>query len=296
MLKKEEIIYLHVQLLSAHGHNGPVDVWLAHATLDVGSTGSQCVDSCLNAGLGASGIDDGIGTQSKVALVCEEFGVLLSADSLRAENVCSSVLLSKLETLLVDVYSNNLGGTERLCDGHTEQTNRTCAKDNNTLARLDVGLLGDVHTDTQWLDQCGFLERDVICDLVAEVFGKAVVLGKGSVIRRGSCKGHVNAEVVLALSAAWASAARNTRLHGDTVALLECRHLVSHFLDNASRLVAQNHGGLDHEVSNSTVCPVVYIGPTDTSVLDIDNYVVRISELGNRTVLELDAVGLLKDK
>ena len=133
-------------------------------------------------------------------------------------------------------------------------------------------------------------------NFVTEVFGEAVVLGEGAIVRRGGCKGHINAEVVLALSAAYASAARNTRLHGHTVALLECGHFVSHLLDDTGRLMAQYHGGLDHEVSNSTVCPVVHVRSADTGVLDVDDDIVGISELRNRAVLELDVVGLLENE
>ena len=283
-------------LFRAHSHDGKVDVRLAHTSLDVGAAGSQCMDGSLYARFGSRGINDGICAESEVALFVEETGVLLRADSLRAEDVSGSVLLSKRKTLLVDVYGNNLGGAKPLGDGHAEKTNRTCTEDNNALARLDVSLLGDVHTDTQWLDQGGFLERNVVCDLVTEVLGEAVVLGEGAIVGRGGCKGHVNAKVVPAFSAADASAARHARLHGDTVTLLECCHLISYLLNDTSRLVTQYHGGLDYKVSNSTVCPVVHVRSADTGVLDVDDDIVGISELRNWAILKLDAVGLLENK
>jgi hypothetical protein len=40
----------------------------------------------------------------------------------------------------------------------------------------------------------------------------------------------------------------------------------------------------------------VHIRSADTGVLDIDDDIVRVSELGDRAILELDVVGLLKNK
>jgi len=285
-----------IYFLGTNSHDWEVDVRLAHTTLNVGSASSHCVDSSLDARLGSSSVDDGIGTQAEVALFCENPGVLLRADSLRAEGMSGSILLCECETLLVDIDGDDLGGTERLCDGHAEQTYRASTKDNNALAGLDVGLLGDVHADTQWLNQCSLLKGNMVRNLVAKVLGKTVVLGESSVVRRGGCEGHVDTEVVLALSATWASTARNTGLQCDAVALLECRHLVSHLLDDTSRLVTQNHGCLDDKVTDGAVSPVVHIRTADTGVLDIDDDIVGVSELGDGTILEFNAVGLLKNK
>jgi len=102
----------HIYFFATNSNNREVDVRFAHATLYVGAAGSDSMDGSLDARLGPCGIDDGISTQSEVALVGEELGILLRANFLRAEDVRGSVLLSERETLLVDVNGNNLGSTK----------------------------------------------------------------------------------------------------------------------------------------------------------------------------------------
>jgi hypothetical protein len=77
--------------------------------------------------------------------------------------------------------------------------------------------------------------------------------------------------------------------------------------------VAENHGGCDYEIADAAAVPVVdlrrvsgsgvtgrysgeYIAAADASLLDVDDHIVRIFDLGNGTIFVVDGVGLGKDE
>lgn len=63
----------------------------------------------------------------------------------------------------------------------------------------------------------------------------------------------------MAFFAARAAAARDAGLHGDFVAWLQSSNGRSDGMNNSCRLVAEHHGGLDDEVADAAVGPVVYL-------------------------------------
>lgn len=221
------------KLLCTSRHDGEVDVGLAHSTLDVGTSGPDGVDGSLDADLCATRVDNDIGAEAQVRLLDQSSGAFLCALLLRAERVRRRVALRKGKSLLVDVHRHNLAGSEALGDGHAEQTDGAGTEDDDALAGLDVGLSGDVDGDAQGLGQRAVLERDVVRQLVAKVLGQCVVFGQGAVDRGCGGKGHVDAEVVLALLAAHAAAARDAGLHCHAVADFDARHRASDLLDYA---------------------------------------------------------------
>ena len=72
-------------------------------------------------------------------------------------------------------------------------------------------------------------------------------------------EGHLGAEVVYPGLAVAAGSAGHTRLNGHPVPLPDIGHPLTHLSDHTSSLVTQHHGGLDNEVTNGAVCPVVDI-------------------------------------
>lgn len=64
-------------LLHGEGHDGEVDIGLAHAALDVVAAVLEHVDGGLDAGLRAGGVDDDVGALGQVALALDVLGVLL---------------------------------------------------------------------------------------------------------------------------------------------------------------------------------------------------------------------------
>jgi hypothetical protein len=111
---------------------------------------------------------------------------------------------------------------------------------------------------------CGFderalLEAHVLRELVAVVFRQSVVFSEGAVVGRCGSESHVGTKVVLALLAAYAAAAGNTRLHCDAVSDFQRLDLVTDLLNDTSGLVTKDHGLLNYEVANATLDPVVNI-------------------------------------
>ena len=140
------------------------------------------------------------------------------------------------------------------------------------------------------------LQRHVFGQLVAKVLGHAVVLGQGTVIRRGRGKAHVWTQVVFALLAAVAAAAGHAGLHRDPVAYFEVLDAGPDLVYNSRRLVAQHHGCFDDELADRAVRPVVYVRATYSGVLYFDDAVFGKLELGDGAVFESDRVGLFEDE
>ena len=76
--------------------------------------------------------------------------------------------------------------------------------------------------------------------------------------RRGT-EGHLGAEVIYPGLAVAAGPAGHTRLNGHPVSLPDIGHPLSHLSDHTCSLVTQHHGGLDNEVTNGAVSPVMDI-------------------------------------
>lgn len=283
-------------LLDAHGHDGEGNVRLAHAALHVAAADLEDMDAGLDRGLGTAGVNDNIGTLREVGELEDVLGVLLGGDALRSVGVGSSKVLGKVELGLDNVDADNLGGTVGAGDGSTEETDGTGTHDDDRVTRLDIGLLHDVDTDGEGLNQGTLLLGDVLGQLEAEVGWGAPVAGEGTVVGRGGGKDHVGAEVVLASEAVGAATARVSGLEGDAVADLEGLHLLADLDDGTGRLVAQDHGVCDDKLANGAMDPVVDVGATDTSVVDGDDDIVGILEGRLGALLEGDVAGLVKDE
>lgn len=283
-------------LLDAHGHDGEGNVRLAHATLHVAATDLEDVDTGLDRGLGTAGVNDNVGTVREVGKLEDVLGVLLGGDALGGVDVGSSKALGKVELGLDNVDTDNLGGTVGAGDGGAEETDGTSTHDDNRVAGLDLGLLDDVDTDGEGLNQGTLLLGDVVGQLEAEVGRGTPVAGEGTVVGRSGGKDHVGAEVVLASEAVGAAAAGVSGLEGDAVADLEGLHLVTDLDDSAGRLMTQDHGVCDDELANGAMDPVVDVGAADTSVVDGDEDIVGILEGGLGALLEGNVAGLIEDE
>lgn len=97
--------------------------------------------------------------------------------------------------------------------------------------------------DGEGLNQCAFLEGDLVRELVAEVLGSGVEAGESSVVGRGGGEAHIGAEVVVAAQAGLAVAAGGSGLDGDAVAEFEGGDGGADSGDCAGGFVAEAHGG-----------------------------------------------------
>jgi hypothetical protein len=264
--------------------------------LDVSTAHAQSVDGSLDAGLSARGIDDDICASAELALLDEVRSVLLCADARALEARRRSVLQRKLQPVVVDVDCDNLLRAIGLGHGTAQQADGAGAKHYNRVAVLDRRLPCDVHRDSCGLDQGTLLHAHVLGQLVAVVFGERVVLCQRAVVwgRRG--EGHVGAQVVLALLAADAATAGHAGLHGDAVAYLQVLDLVTNLVNDACRLVTEDHRRLDDKVSNAALNPVVHVGSADTGPSWLDDYVVWRGQFWDRAVFVNNFVLGLEDE
>ena len=282
------------QLLCAGGHDGEGDFVAAHTALDVAAAHAQDVDGRLHARLGARGVDGDVGAEAEVVLAHEAVGVLLGRHLGRHKRRRGRVLFRKLQPVLLDVDADDLARAQGLGHGATQQAHGPGAEDDDAVAVLDAGLLGDVHGDGERLHQRALLQRHARRQLVAKVLRQRVVLGQRAVVGRRGREGHVRAQVVLALLAAHAAPAGHAGFHGHLVAFFQRPHLVAHLHHGAGRLVAQHHGVLDDKVPDAPVLPVVDVGAADARVVDLEEHIVRRVERRSRPVFECDGEGLLE--
>lgn len=230
---------------------------------------------------------------------CEERSGVLGGGEFLLGNVDAGAgdkLLGKLETLLVNVDNDDLAGAKRTSDGSDEETNWTGTKDDDGLSWLDVALAGNVDTDGEGLHEGSLLERDVVGELDAKVFGEDVVLGEGTVVWGGGGKLHVDAEVVVSFLAALAETAGDSGLEGDTVTNLEVLDGWADLGDDAGGFVAEDHGGAEDKGADGAVGAVVDIGAADAGLLDLDEDVGGVDEGGDWAVFVGDVVDGLEDK
>ena len=254
------------------------------------------VEGRLDGRLSAGSVNDGVGTLAEVSSGDDVLGVLLGGNALREVGVGGGERLGKVKLGLDDVDRDDLGGAVGLGDGGAEQADGAGTHDDNGLAGLDLGLLGDVHGDGEGLDEGALLEGDGLGELVAEVGGGGPEAGQGAVIGGSGGELHVRAEVVVARKALDAAAAGVAGLESDAVADGEGLDGVADGNDGAGRLVAEDHGVLHDEVADGAVEPVVDIGTADAGVVDGDEDVMGVLDLGDGLVLEADVEGLVENE
>lgn len=250
----------------------------------------------LDGGLSTAGVDDNVGASTEFTLLDQSLGVLLGGDALGEIGVGGSEVLGEVQLGLDNVNTDDLGGAECLCDGSAEQTDGSSTHHDNAGAGSDVGLLGNVNGDSEGLNESALLQGDIVGKLEAEVGGGGPESSQGAVVGRGSGEAHLGAQVVAAGQAVLAAAAGVAGLEGDAVASLEGLHGVTNLDDGTSGLVAKDHGVLDDKVANGTVLPVVDVGAADTGVVDGDENIVGVGELGDGALSELDVVGLVENE
>lgn len=90
--------------------------------------------------------------------------------------------------------------------------------------------------------------------------------------------------------------AGHSRFESDTIAWNERCHVRTDFGHCAGGFVAQDHGGLDDEVPDTSRVPVMDIGAADSCVVDAYDDISGVLEFGDRAVFVRDFVGLMEDE
>lgn len=284
------------QLFRTHGRNGPSDVVRAHTTLHVGSPDAQSVDRGLDAGFGARGVDDRVGSGAEFGFFDQVGCILLGAHAGRAEKVRGCVFLRELQTVLINIDSHDFSRAKGLGDGAAEESDRAGAEDDDGLPGLDGCLLCDVHADGEGLDERAFFHADVVWELVAEVLRQLVVPCQSPIIRRRSRKPHIDTQIIVPLLTPIAPPTRDSRFHAHAVAGFEARDGLTDLGYDSGAFVAQDHGGFDDEGADGAVGPVVHVGAADAGVFYIDQDFVGVGEGWDGAVFEGDGEGFLEDK
>lgn len=283
-------------LLHAQLHDGESDVGLAHAALDVGAAHADDVKARLDGGLGAAGVDDDVGAAGQAGGVAQGRGVLLGGEALGEVGVGGGEAGGEVELGLDDVDADDLGGAVGAGDGGAEEADGAGAHDDDAVAGLDVGLLGDVDGDGEGLDHGALLERDVVGELVAEVGRGAPQAGKGAVDRGRGGEAHLRAEVVVAGAAVVAAAAGVSGLEGDAVTGLKVVDVGADLDDGAGGLVAEDHGLAQDKGADGAVEPVVDVGAADAGVVHGDEDIVGGLEGGLGDLGVADILGLVEEE
>lgn len=248
----------------------------------------------LNTRLRARRINNSIGTSPQSTLLDQPRRILLGAHPPTPKLMRRRILCRELQPLLINIHTDNLARAQSPRDRTTQQPHRSSPKHNHRLPALDARLPRDMHTHSQRLNQRPMLQRHALGQLVAEVLGHAVVFRQRAVVGRRRCKRHVGTEVVHALLAAHAAPTGDAGLERDRVADFERLYCIADAVYDAGGLVAEDHGGLDDELADFAVCPVVYIGAADAGEFDLDEDIVGGFQGWDGSVFESDAVGFFQ--
>lgn len=94
---------------------------------------------------------------------------------------------------LIDINADDLPRPKRSRNCAAKQSDGTGTEDDYCGGRLDLGLFNDMDADTKRFDECSRFQTDVIRQLVAEVFGKSILLRQRTVHRRRCSELHLKA-------------------------------------------------------------------------------------------------------
>lgn len=225
---------------------------MPHADQNDDTTPLRTIHASLHGRLNTSGVKAYISLNALDSDLRITFG-MSDNDAIRTQLLCD------LEAVGVYVENDDLTGAGGLGDEHGDKTHGASTGNKDGVAEADACSSAGMDADRERLEESGLIERDHRGQLIAEVCVVNDKVGQGAIDRWGGGKFDKRAEVVAALFAGVAGTARDTRLDGNAVALLEARDVVGHKAHDARALVAEDHGLLDNEVADAALSPVVYI-------------------------------------
>lgn len=93
----------------------------------------------------------------------------------RDEDIGCGILLCKLETLLLDIYSDDTCGSECLGHSHAEETDWACTKDDDIVSTAHLGeVVQRMYGHREGFNHGSVLERHLVRDLVQHVVWELV--------------------------------------------------------------------------------------------------------------------------
>jgi len=167
----------------------------------------------------------------------------------------------------LDINRHDLRSSIRLRYCTAEKSNRTSTHDHDALARLDLSLLGDMDSYSKRLKKSTFLQRDVLRELIAEIFRRSVESSQGAINGRRGSKAHFRAEIVVPAQTCLASSTGCSWLEGNAIADFERRHSRADFDNCSCGFVPEHHGVFEDEGADPAFLPVVDIAAADAGVV-----------------------------
>jgi hypothetical protein len=164
------------------------------------------------------------------------------------------------------------------------------------VSRFDLGLLDDMHRDSQRLTERTLLQRDMLRKFIAKVLGRGIKAGQGTINRRGCRKAHVGAEIVVARQTRWAASAGRSWLQGYTISYFQGPYCAADLDNCASGFMPEYHGIFQDEGPNCALRPVVYIATANSGVVDCDEDIVGGLDGRFGLFFEFNVEGLVEDE
>jgi hypothetical protein len=157
-------------------------------------------------------------------------------------------------------------------------------------------LLGDVDCHRERLKKSAFLQRDMLRELITEIFRGSVESRQGAINGRRGSKAHFRAEIVVAAQTGLAASTGCSWLEGNAIADFERLHRRANFDNCSCGFVPEYHGVFEDEGADSAFFPVVDIAAADASVVyGYENIVGRLKG-GNWFLSECYVVRLVEDE
>lgn len=300
---------LHRELFLGHPHHGKLKQTLPQARLHERPAHLQQMHAHLNARLCAGSLEYHIATVTEFVLFHQScrrnFRTILLVRHKRPHAIHEPP--RKLKLPLQNIHHNHPRRSKRLGDRRAKESNRPAPHHHHALPAPHIRQPIRMHRHRQRLDQHGFVQPHALAQLVAEILGDAEVLAQRPVRRdlldaRGNSarrrrEPHALAQVVPALLARAAAAARVARLDGHGVAGRERRHGGPDGGDGAGGLVAHDDGGFGRDLArHAAVVPEVHVGAAAADVGDADEDVMRGGGLRDGARQEAGVVGVVEEE
>lgn len=237
---------VHVQFLLGHGQDGEADDRLPQSCLHTGPSRPQDMDGRDDGALRARSLNHRVRAQAQAVLLDQPPRILLGRDTeIRLERPGATEPPGELELMLEQIHRHDRLGPIQSRECRTQQADSARPKHDDTL-RLGGPHVNHAHGvcgHGQRLRQHALLQRHPRRQFVAQIARDLEVLGQRAVgVRRTGGELHVRTQIVQALLAARADAARLARFDGDVVAWREVRHGRADGVDRPGRFVAHHEG------------------------------------------------------
>ncbi|QTK82082.1 Hypothetical protein AT6N2_L1293 [Agrobacterium tumefaciens] len=179
--------------------------------------------------------------------------------------------------------------------GHHD-ADRAAAGHNCRIAGRYLRPGGRLHPNREWFDHSAFGKGDIIRQFIGEACGMNCLGAQNAVDGRRRPESDGRIDVVEAEAGGARFRIGDTRLHANPVARLQMGDTGTGLDDGAGRLVTENHGLVDDEVTDASMSVIMHVAAADADSMETNANVIRPHFMGNFDVAQGKFADTFEDK